>query len=458
MPPFNKFHKILKPIALSNTRFYEKILGKYRKNKVINSGFPILFLYKGRNHEGSQKIDFSTHWLLNLQNSFFCVLKGLEKIVRNPTDTGKRTFMLQPGKTVLNLKILRPEDTQRVQGEGNGKCKGKYFPVRKKLLDEITTDSPISVTTIYDEVAARIEERSLLKKSTSIFFPAPVSSSYFQMGSIRLLNEYKFLGTNERSSIQNSVILTTVPKVWMGISGRKTSTAFEGVVPPVESAISSAKKPVIAVEKTVPSLEEAGGSIVGSSFPVLATPVIGTGVPVVKAAVPDILSELQTEVYGVKVKSVKNVPKGELLLKKMKLFNANEVFSKKISRYQEVINSTLPLLKVYPAFENHYKSDYNPAEGPIFSEVYPPLSGKNELFTSTAEDFYFFNPQKIDQELQKIKETLSGLEKSVSEKLINASFPEKASTRSAQEISIISEYVYQSIERRIRMEREMRGV
>jgi hypothetical protein len=456
MDPFNKFHKILKPIALSNTCFYEKILGKYRKNKVINSGFPILFLYKGRNHEGPKKIDFSIHWLLNLQNSFFCVLKGLEKIVRNPTDTGKRTLMLQPGKTVLNLKVLQMEDTKRVQGKGRGECKGKHFPVREKLLDENSTDSPISATRIYDKFGARIEERFFLKEWTSIFFPAPVSSSYFRVGSVRFLNENKFLGTNE-SSIQSSVMLTAVPKVWMGISGRKTSTAFERVVPPVKSAISSAKKPVMAVEKTVPAPEEAGGSIVGSSFPVLATPVIGTGVPVVKAAVPDILSELQTEAYGVEVKSVKNMPKGELLLKKMKLFNANEVFSKKISRYRGVI-STLPLLKVYPALENHYKSDYNPAEGPTLSEVFPPLSGKNELFTPTAEDLYFFNQRQIGQEIQKIKETISGMEKSVSEKLINASLPEKKSTKSDQEISIISEHVYQNIERRIRMEREMRGV
>ena len=268
-------------------------------------------------------------------------------MVRNSTDTGKRTLMLQPGKTALNLKILRIGDTKGVQDKGSGKCKGKYFSVREKLLGEKAKDSVISVLGIYDKVGARVKDPFLLKKSTSISFSAPVSSSHLRPGSTqlqnktRLQNKKKFLGTNKRSFIQKNVMLTAVSKVWMGVSGRKAFTAFERVIHPVESAISSAKKPVMSVEQTFPALEETEGSIVGSSFPTLDIPVLDTTGSIVKAVVPDILSGLQTEAYGVEVKS---------------------------------------------AVENHYKSGYNPAEGTTLSEVYPPLSGKNDLFTPAVED------------------------------------------------------------------------
>jgi len=479
MNSFNKFHKVLKPIALSNTRFYEKILGKYRKNKMINSGSSILFLYKGGKHESSQKLNFSIYWLLDLRNSYSSVLRRLGKMVRNSTGTGTQTLMLQPGKTVIDLKVLQMEDTKRIQDKGIGKCKGKHFSVRDNSFDEKSTGSASSDPRINDKIGTRVEESFLLKKSTSISFSIPFFFSYFQMGALGLLNTNKFLGTNERNSIKMSVMLKAVSKVWDGSRGRKEFTAFERVVPLVESAISSAKKVFISVEKIIPAMGETEGPIVGSPLPMLNIPQDTIGF-VFKAAVPYIPSVLRTETDGVGVKSVKNLPKSELLLKKMKLFTAKEVFSKKIIRDRYIINSNLPLLKVYPVLENHYKSDYDPAKGFTLSEAYPLLSGKKELFTPTAENtlsevypllseknklfnpiaenLYFLNQWEISQELQKIKETISDMEKSVSDKLISASFPEKESTKSNQEISVISEYVYQNIERRIRVEREMRGL
>ena len=74
MAPFNKFNKVLKPIALSNTRFYEKILGKYRKNKMINSGFPILVSLQIQEPRRSAKNRFQYPLASGVTKQFFLCL------------------------------------------------------------------------------------------------------------------------------------------------------------------------------------------------------------------------------------------------------------------------------------------------------------------------------------------------------------------------------------------------
>jgi hypothetical protein len=502
MDSFNKFHSVLKPIALFNTHFYEKILDKYRKNKKINSRFPILFLYKSRCHKDPQKINVSLYWLLELKNNFTCTLKICEKTVRNCICTGKQPLMLLSGKTALNLQMEDPKNVQ----EGIGKRKGEYFSFsregsirllnKNKFLGTHESNSfhkSVMLTTVskyWNGIGSRIAlisfERIIptIKSSNSSanknlpeidlllkkikFFKANEDFSkkicwdrrviYSLLSCLKvypaLENLYKSDDIPETGSILSQVYpYLTISKVWTGIGNRKAFTASERVVPTVKSVIRSAKKHAMLVKINVPEANKTEGSIVRSPFPMMDTINLE-----VKASVPDILPGLEADAYEVKVKSFKNLPEIDLLFKKMKLFKANEDFSKEISWNRRVHNSLLSRLKFYSALQNRYKCDYISNVGPSFSQTYPQLSGINELHSQTVKDLYFFNQRQIDQEIQKIKESMSGLEKSVSEKMINFSFPEKASAKSAQEISIISERVYQSIERRIKMEKEMRGM
>lgn len=117
--------------------------------------------------------------------------------------------------------------------------------------------------------------------------------------------------------------------------------------------------------------------------------------------------------------------------------NKNEFQKKKIER--------LPVNKIFIINSDNYKQ-------------YRNFKKQNESEYSPINSFYFHNQQKIEHEVEKIKKAM--FETKEAFRQINHYSPRdiKMAIKQYVDINHISDQVYQNIERRIRLERERRGL
>jgi hypothetical protein len=84
---------------------------------------------------------------------------------------------------------------------------------------------------------------------------------------------------------------------------------------------------------------------------------------------------------------------------------------------------------------------------------------KRTIFNNKVkEDFYFHKRQNIEQEVEEIKKIIVETKEAVVEKSPSVNFPSEMDIKRHLDINRISDQVYQNIERRIRMEKERRGL
>jgi hypothetical protein len=86
------------------------------------------------------------------------------------------------------------------------------------------------------------------------------------------------------------------------------------------------------------------------------------------------------------------------------------------------------------------------------------ISWKRMVFDKKIEDFYFHKRQNIEQEVEEIKRIVVETKETVLEKSMTKNFPGEIDIKRHFDINRISDQVYQNIERRVRMERERRGL
>ena len=89
---------------------------------------------------------------------------------------------------------------------------------------------------------------------------------------------------------------------------------------------------------------------------------------------------------------------------------------------------------------------------------YPLTDRRRAPLKMGGEDFYFRNQQKIEQEVEEIKKIIIETKESVSEKSATTHFFKETDIKLPLDINRLSDQVYQNIERRIRIERERRGL
>jgi hypothetical protein len=80
------------------------------------------------------------------------------------------------------------------------------------------------------------------------------------------------------------------------------------------------------------------------------------------------------------------------------------------------------------------------------------------VLNKVKEDFYFHKRQNIEQEVEEIKKIIVETKEAVVEKSPSVNFPSEMDIKRHLDINRISDQVYQNIERRIRMEKERRGL
>lgn len=83
---------------------------------------------------------------------------------------------------------------------------------------------------------------------------------------------------------------------------------------------------------------------------------------------------------------------------------------------------------------------------------------RRAVFDKNSEDFYFHKRQSVEQEVEEIKKIIVETKEMVTEKSPSSDFPNEADIKRHLDIDRLSDQVYQNIERRIRMERERRGL
>jgi len=83
---------------------------------------------------------------------------------------------------------------------------------------------------------------------------------------------------------------------------------------------------------------------------------------------------------------------------------------------------------------------------------------RRTVFNDYSEDFYFHKRQNIEREVEEIKKIIVETKEAVAEKSRSVSFPDEIDIKRHLDINRISDQVYQNMERRIRMERERRGL
>lgn len=86
------------------------------------------------------------------------------------------------------------------------------------------------------------------------------------------------------------------------------------------------------------------------------------------------------------------------------------------------------------------------------------ISWKRTVFDKDIEDFYFHRRQNIEQEVEEIKRIVVETKEAVVEKSTSTNYPGEMDVKRNFDINRISDQVYQNIERRVRMERERRGL
>ena len=83
---------------------------------------------------------------------------------------------------------------------------------------------------------------------------------------------------------------------------------------------------------------------------------------------------------------------------------------------------------------------------------------RRTVFNDYSEDFYFHKRQNIEREVEEIKKIIVETKEAVAEKSRSVNFPDEIDIKRHLDINRISDQVYQNMERRIRMERERRGL
>lgn len=425
MHEWNKLHKALQPISLSNSPFHEKILSKYSINKKIRSDFPQLLFYRGRSQADLQKIDINFLCSLYLQNNFSCVLNGLEKVAKIFRYSEKRKIKLCSEKKNLRIKNLQTDNGKNV---GN-KNVDRPFSARKKIYCEKSQSS------------SAFELDYIL---------------YTRLRNTLILDKNKFRPRiTEKNSIQKSSMGETFPLTESGFSLKKTTSfAFKRTDSPLGSTFFPAKHIVSTVKNTASETE--------LTVPWLKVkrPEIGSGDSLLvqsTSVIKKIMPGSKRGAYRNVKKLTGTLPPSTSLLKEIKLFNVNEAFSNKIGRDRGAISTALPTLKGYFALSYNSKSQSNSNSEPALSGVPSSVLGKNGSLGEATENLYFFNQQQIDQELQQIKKSISIMEKSVQEKLRLANL-EQSNMKRNFEFNRISDQVYRDMEQRIMMEKEMRGL
>ncbi len=85
-------------------------------------------------------------------------------------------------------------------------------------------------------------------------------------------------------------------------------------------------------------------------------------------------------------------------------------------------------------------------------------SSKRINFKGKDENLFLFNPQKIKEEVENIKKMVNETKETIANKSSSTVFPLENEIKKHIDINRISDKVYQNIERRIRIEKERRGL
>ncbi|HWP92879.1 MAG TPA: hypothetical protein VNN20_11870 [Thermodesulfobacteriota bacterium] len=83
---------------------------------------------------------------------------------------------------------------------------------------------------------------------------------------------------------------------------------------------------------------------------------------------------------------------------------------------------------------------------------------RRTVFNKDSENFYFHMRQNIEQEVEEIKKIVVETKEAVAVNSKSTNYPGEMDIKRHLDINRISDQVYQNIERRVRMERERRGL
>jgi hypothetical protein len=83
---------------------------------------------------------------------------------------------------------------------------------------------------------------------------------------------------------------------------------------------------------------------------------------------------------------------------------------------------------------------------------------RRTVFNKDSENFYFHRRQNIEQEVEEIKKIVVETKEAVAVNSTSTNYPGEMDIKRHLDINRISDQVYQNIERRVRMERERRGL
>ena len=111
----------------------------------------------------------------------------------------------------------------------------------------------------------------------------------------------------------------------------------------------------------------------------------------------------------------------------------------------EAIKFSMPLNKTFKGNKESNASDST-------------ISWKRMVFDKNIEDFYFHKRQNIEQEVEEIKRIVVETKEALAVKSTSTNYPGEMDIKRHLDINRISDQVYQNIERRVRMERERRGL
>jgi hypothetical protein len=92
------------------------------------------------------------------------------------------------------------------------------------------------------------------------------------------------------------------------------------------------------------------------------------------------------------------------------------------------------------------------------SAPYSMTEWRKAIFNKNSQDFYFHKRQSIEQEVEEIKRIVVEAKEAVVQKSTSTNYPGEIDIKQHFDINRISDQVYQNIERRVRMERERRGL
>jgi hypothetical protein len=144
----------------------------------------------------------------------------------------------------------------------------------------------------------------------------------------------------------------------------------------------------------------------------------------------------------------------------MTMYNGNN--SPPQSGFEYKPTAILPLVSLLPSNNATFKF-WMPINKQymrrIESIAFDPITViRRKLFNDYSENFYFHKRQSIEREVEDIKKIIVETKEAVTEKTRSANFPDEIDIRRHLDINRISDQVYQNMERRIRMERERRGL